>query len=258
MPTTISIRRHVCSKPPRIRLIIYYICTILAIAYGLILFNRIIFQTPPDSYAPLQIYPPYNTVVQVNGIFVQNSGYKILQMVKHRLSDRFTEFHDFLQYQDELKQYFTLVPRTSYHITLADFRNNANLTKKSIYELQEEQKRLDKYNTTVKCDNKEIFIIHTHEIRMTIELDNDYIARIKQYHQQWSKKFHQLISDYYTPFYITIGYQYKHLPNETVLKEFNRLLADWEGIPFDIELDSIAICSYKDAITYEPILRRKH
>ncbi|CAF3334295.1 unnamed protein product [Rotaria socialis] len=258
MTRTISIRRNTCFKRPRICLVIYYICAILVIAYGLILFNRYIFQPSPNVYFPFQIYPAYNTVIQANGIFLQNPGYKILQMVKHRLSDKFTEFHDFLQYQDELKQYFTLVPRTSYHITLADFRNNTNLTKESINELQEEQKRMDKYNTTVNCDGKDIFIIHTSEIRMTIELDNAYVARIKRYHRRWSKKFPEIISNLYTPFYITIGYQYKNLPNVTVLKEFSRLLRDWEGIPFDIELDSITICSYQDAITYEPILHRKH
>ncbi|CAF3395446.1 unnamed protein product [Rotaria sp. Silwood1] len=242
-------------RSPVIRRTVYYLFIIITITY-------IVYKTYDyydegyfnifDSSDPIK---RYNKYTYKTGDLIPVSGYKILQSVADPSSQKIHELYTHLDGYNELKDYFIFFPEEFYHITLTKLINNLSITDKQLEKLENEQDLLDKNNTQTKCIAKKLRFIDKNEIRLEVELKNDYIdGYLKHLRKRWDENFSELITEHCTSFYIPLAYQYKDIPNEYLLNRFNETLEQWHDIPFEIELNSIDICSYASLLNYDTIL----
>jgi hypothetical protein len=196
----------------------------------------------------------FNININEDGDFVPNSGYKMLQHVIGPLSEPFSSIYSHLEQQTDLKFYFKLVPKRDFYVALTNLENKMPYKETDIRILETEQKLLDQNDTFTVCTSKQLLINEKYDIRLQIDLTEDYIVKLRDVQKRWDTKFASLIAQHYTSFHIILAYQYKDIPDREIYNQLSSRLNEWQQFPIEIELDPIEICSFTDAITYQPIV----
>ncbi|CAF0833600.1 unnamed protein product [Rotaria sordida] len=249
----LNIKRKISLQLPVIRRAIRHLFTIIVITY--IIFGvYYYYEDYININDSIDSIARYNTYIDIKGNLIPISGYKILQSVASPSLQKIHELFTYLDKYNELKDYFILVFEQFYHVTFTKLINTTTLDEKQLEILEKEQDLLDKKQSQTICIGKKLLFIEKNEIRLEIEFKHDYINDyMKSCQKRWNENFPELIIQHCTSFYITLAYQYKEIPNQEILNRTKEILEQWHDVPFEIELDSIEICSYSSLITYEPI-----
>ncbi|CAF1421252.1 unnamed protein product [Adineta steineri] len=199
-------------------------------------------------------FKPKPKIVAEDGSFVTNPGYEIAQFVVVPLKEKFTELFNTLD-QSEIKDYFTMVPQSAYHITLAKLTNTAGNDQHNFQLLVREQQVLDARDTFTKVLAKDISIVNDNEIRVAVDFSSAFIDKVlKKAQKRWKNHFAHIIAKMHRSFYITIAYQYKPIPDRETLDRIETTLKSAQQFPFDVEIDPIEILASHDAVSFTPLL----
>lgn len=253
---TVKLKRAVNSRIPSIHHFIVCCLLLTSTISAITIISLYIFRGFLNSSSyPISNHTlsSYNNFIERNGKYVSITSYKIVQYIKTPISDEFNKFTTLLRTHDHMKQYFRSIPTDSYYITLADLKQGAKLEKDDLEILKAEQEFLDKNNTTTICFNKDISLVHTYDIRMDIELPENYLNALNKHQQRWNTSFPQLITEQYTSYYITLASQLKDIRNTKIFMELVGTLQTWETMTYNLELGPIMICLYTNLITCKPI-----
>ncbi|CAF1354379.1 unnamed protein product [Adineta ricciae] len=235
-----------------IRRLFYVSCLFIGIC---LVINQIRqYRTEPNAivYKP---GPDIDLYVDANGSFIHHMKYEILQFVEIPLQDRFNEFYNYVDQQTELKDYFTFVPQTAYHITLTTLKDEISENEEHIKTLIREQQTLDKDETFTLCLGKQVYNLEQKEIRIELEFQNNFLEQnITKYQKRWTNTFPDLIVEHRKTFYVTIAYQYKTIPSKEMFDQFNEIIQNWQDFTFEVYVEPIEICSYADLLLYKPIV----
>ncbi len=200
--------------------------------------------------SPLQ----YSEYIDPNGNFLAYSGYKILQLIKGPIPPDLADLNTYLTQQNELKLYFQFVPIKAFHITLTSLTSAIPYRDDQVEVLKKEQDLLDTYDTETACMGKQLLIIDRNEIRLEIDITNEYFHdHLKVYQNRWNEKFPELITAHHASFYVTLAYQYRQIPSQEIFNQLDEILKRWQLFPIFLQLDPIEICSFNDLITYTAI-----
>ena len=198
---------------------------------------------------------PYNEYIDEKAQFLSYPGYKILQHVEEPISMDFSSLVAYLGEQLDFISYFTLVHHGVHHITLTNLKNQTSISRLQLSTLKEEQELLDKKETTTSAVGKRLYMIDKREVRLEIELINEeFLRSYKEYQKRWDDKFGELIIDRPTSFYLTLAYQYREIPHPDIREEIMKILRLWETLPIEINLGPIEIVSYRNIMSYTPVL----
>ncbi len=208
-----------------------------------------------SSFDFLETAEPYNEYIDGKAQYLSYSGYKILQHFEDPVSPDFSALVGYLSEQFDFVTYFTIVHYGVHHITLSNLKNRTSITRHQLSVLKEEQELLDQDHTTMTALGKRLYMINGREIRLEIELnDKGFLELYKKYKTRWDEKFGEIIIERPKSFYITLAYQYREIPHQDIHEEVIKILKLWETYPIEINFGPIEIVSYKNMMSYTPVL----
>jgi hypothetical protein len=197
--------------------------------------------------------PLYRRKIDTQGNYLPFPGYTIVSHAIHPLPKLLTDLVNYLS-SSELRNYYSFLPATSYHVTINPLENVQNEHKTL---LQNEQRKLNEQDTSTICTTKKLICSKVILIEVEFKDDNNQtfeniIKNVRSNELQEAKILH----NYALSWHLTLAYQYKDIETneiKTRLNEIIKNLPQSSNFPFDIPLDHIRICHYNDMTKFTPI-----
>ena len=197
--------------------------------------------------------PLYRRKIDAQGNYLPFPGYTIVSHAIHPLPKPLTDLVNYLS-SSELRNYYSFLPATSYHVTINPLENVQDEHKTL---LQNEQRKLKEQDTSTICTTKKL--ICSKVILIEVEFKDDdnqtsenIIKNVRSNELQEAKILH----NYALSWHLTLAYQFKDIETneiKTRLNEIIKNLPQSSSFPFDIPLDHIRICYYNDMTKFTPI-----
>ncbi|CAF3459973.1 unnamed protein product [Rotaria sp. Silwood1] len=194
----------------------------------------------------------YRKKIDIHGNYVDFPGYTIVAHAIHPLPKPLIDLVNYLS-SSELKNYYSFLPMTSYHVTINPLENVRHEHK---FLLEDEQRKLKEQNTSLICTVEKL--IYSGIISIEVQFKNDInpnfeniIKNVRTNELQQAKILH----NYALCWHLTLAYRYKDLDNEiqTKTQQIIDNIPPTSKFPFDIPLDHIRICHYNDMTKFRPI-----
>ena len=195
----------------------------------------------------------YRRKIDTEGNYLPFPGYTIVSHAIHPLPKPLADLVNYLS-ASELKNYYSFLPSASYHVTINPLENVHNEHKAL---LNEAQRKLNEQDTTVICVAEKL--IRSKVILIEVQFKDDdnqtFQNLIKTVR---SKELQQanILHNYALSWHLTLAYQYKDIENNEIQARLNEILENLpqsSTFPFELPLDHIRICYYKDMTKFTPI-----
>lgn len=197
--------------------------------------------------------PLYRRKIDIQGNYTPFPGYTIVSHAIHPLPKELTDLVDYLS-SSELKNYFSFLPITSYHVTINPIEN---VRDEHISMLKEEQRKLKEYDSRIICTVEKLICKGVILIEVKFKDDDNQtfeniIKNVRSNELQQAGILH----NYVHPWHLTLAYRYKDIENNEIQSKLDEII---KNIPqssssrFEIPLDHIRICHYNDMTKFTPI-----
>jgi hypothetical protein len=197
--------------------------------------------------------PLYRPKIDIHGNYAPFPGYTIVSHALHPLPKPLTDLVNYLS-SSELKNYYSFLPITSYHVTINPLENVRDEHK---FLLREEQRKLNEQDTTSVCTTEKL--IRSKSIVIAVQFKNDenpnfenLIKNVRSPELQQANILHNSARSWH----LTLAYQYKDIENAEIKTRLDQIMDNiprTSTFPFAIPLDHIRICHYNDMTKFTPI-----
>ena len=194
----------------------------------------------------------YSKKIDREGNYVHFSGYTIVAHAIHPLPQPLIDMVTYLS-NSELRQYYSFLPRESYHVTINPLQNVSDEDRTLLHNAQN---KLIKEKTSLVCTVERLRCTGVILIEVSFDEKNDeFINALRRVRSDELKRA-DILPTYKHSWHLTLAYQYKDIETQEIQNRLHSFVTQFPvsaRARFAIALDHIRICHYNDMTRFTPI-----